>query len=433
MSEQTVSPEGVHIAGGFQGWDPGATPMLDIGGGIWEYTTILQSLSYHEYKFVNGITWGDAENVPWYCNNNSTGNRFINVPESNVILDNVCFGECLVCNPAPIDVTFSVDMSQVLISSSGVHLAGSFQGWDELNLIPMTDMGGDVYEATVTLGEGEFHEYKFINGNSFLDAENIAGDCANFSGNREFFVPAANTALDMDCFGQCGECVASSYLVNLKVFLEGPWSGSMMHKNLYDTGDIPTTQPFNTAPWNYAGTEHFDLSPSEEIVDWVLVEFRDAGGGAANATPDRRIWRRAALLKTDGSIVRTDGISPLEFTGYVQYDLYVVVYHRNHLSLINANWIDLGSGQINYDFTTALGNAFNDGQKDLGSGYFGMFAGDSNGDGIIDAADKDSNWTSEAGSSGYQNSDLNMDGQVNNPDKIDCWEPNQGAGTAVPQ
>ena len=102
--------------------------------------------------------------------------------------------------------------------------------------------------------------------------------------------------------------------------------------------------------------------------------------------------------------------------------------------MLSANWIDLEeSGTISYDFTTALSNAYGDGQQDLGSGVFGMIAGDSNADGTVDDLDKDVNWTNEAGGSGYLGSDLNMDGEVNNPDKVDYWEPNIGAGTAVPQ
>lgn len=434
MSEQTVSPEGVHIAGGFQGWNPATTLMTDMGGGIWEYTTTLQSLSYHEYKFVNGITWADAETVPWNCNNNSTGNRFINVPESTVILDAVCFGSCLVCNPPPVDVTFSVDMSQVIISPNGVNLVGSFQGWDVGNLVSMTNVYEDVYEATVTLGEGEFVEYKFLNGTEFTDAENISGACANFSGNREFFVSASTTTLDTDCFGQCGGCVATTYPIELKVFLEGPWNGTNMNKDIYANGDVPGTQPYGVAPWNYPGTEHFDLSPSADIVDWVLIELRDAGGGPEFATADRVIFRKAALLKTDGTIVTTDGSSLPEFTGYIQYDVYAVVYHRNHLSVLSANWIDYEeSGTIAYDFTTALENAYGDGQQDLGAGVFGMFAGDSNGDGDINEQDKDVEWAGEAGSAGYLGSDLNMDIEVNNTDKVEFWEPNMGTGTTVPQ
>lgn len=432
MSDQVVSPEGVHIAGGFQGWDPGATLMTDAGNGIWEYTATLQSGSYHEYKFVNGITWDDAENVPWFCNSN--GNRYITVPESNVVLDAVCFGSCLVCNPPPVDVTFQVDMSLELISPDGVHLAGTFQGWDEQNLIPMTDIGNNIYEATVTLGEGEFHEYKFLNGNSFLNAEIVPGECANFSGNREFFVPAAATTLDLVCFEQCGACVPTDYTLNITAMLEGPFDTltGLMDNTLYTSGYVPLSQPFNTAPWNYNGTEHFDLSPSAPVVDWVLVELRDAYGDASNATSSTVRYRQAALLLTDGSVVATDGSSPITYTGHIHNDLFIALYTRNHLSVISGNWIDLDVMPVDYDFTLSADQAYNSTQKELAPGVFGLIAGDLDGNGVIDTADKDVNWTNDAGVQGYLPSDLNFDSPVNNQDKVDFWEPNLGQGSAVP-
>jgi len=39
MSEETVSPDGVHVTGSFQGWDPAATEMTaGIFGAIYSYT-----------------------------------------------------------------------------------------------------------------------------------------------------------------------------------------------------------------------------------------------------------------------------------------------------------------------------------------------------------------------------------------------------------
>ena len=44
MSEaDSISSAGIHIAGGFQGWNPATTEMTDMGGGIYAYTTVLQS------------------------------------------------------------------------------------------------------------------------------------------------------------------------------------------------------------------------------------------------------------------------------------------------------------------------------------------------------------------------------------------------------
>lgn len=46
--------------------------------------------------------------------------------------------------------------------------------------------------------------------------------------------------------------------------------------------------------------------------------------------------------------------------------------------------------------------------------------------------DKDIDWSNDAGKTDYYPSDLNMDSQVNNPDKNDIWEPNLGKVSQLP-
>ena len=61
MTNETVSPEGVHIAGTFNGWSSDLTSLSDNGDGTWEYTGNFQEGINIEYKFINGITWDDDE------------------------------------------------------------------------------------------------------------------------------------------------------------------------------------------------------------------------------------------------------------------------------------------------------------------------------------------------------------------------------------
>ena len=210
MTEQVISPEGVHIGGGFQGWDPGATLMNDAGNNIYTFTTILPSGTYQEYKFINGIDWLSAENVPAECGYNN--NRYLTVPMTNTVLPLVCYGACGPCGPPPIeiDVTFLVDMSNEAISADGVHLAGTFQEWNASST-PMTDMGDNVYAVTVTLLSGNYHEYKFINGNSFDFIETVPQECGVDDGlggfNRFLTVPLNDTTLLPLCFGSCELCL----------------------------------------------------------------------------------------------------------------------------------------------------------------------------------------------------------------------------------
>ena len=80
MSNETVSPDGVHVAGSFQGWDPAGTPMTDANmDGIYEHTFEATTAGPIEFKFVNGNAWGSDESVPSACGPAPGGdnNRFV--------------------------------------------------------------------------------------------------------------------------------------------------------------------------------------------------------------------------------------------------------------------------------------------------------------------------------------------------------------------
>jgi len=215
MAEQTVSGNGVHIAGSFQGWDPGATLMTLESDMVYTYTATLAAGGYYEYKFINGNAWGTDESVPGGCNQN--GNRYINVPSVNTVLDPVCFGSCVNCAAPTINVTFQVDMSTQTVSPEGVHIAGSFQGWDPGSTL-MTDAGSGVYTYTAALAIGESIEYKFINGNAWGSDESVPAECSN-GWNRYLTVPATDLTLDVVCFASCEACpvpTPPSYIIDFE-------------------------------------------------------------------------------------------------------------------------------------------------------------------------------------------------------------------------
>ncbi|MCB0705827.1 MAG: T9SS type A sorting domain-containing protein [Saprospiraceae bacterium] len=97
----TVSPNGIHIAGNFQGWDPAATAMNDNGDGTWTYTTSVTSNQDLLYKFVNGTTWVDAEiNITLDCgidDGNGNINRVLSVGDTDVETISYCFDYCETC------------------------------------------------------------------------------------------------------------------------------------------------------------------------------------------------------------------------------------------------------------------------------------------------------------------------------------------------
>lgn len=232
----------------------------------------------------------------------------------------------------------------------------------------------------------------------------------------------------------CTLHVVSQMGLDLTVFPEGPFNGSLLSTTLNASGLLPLSQPYNVAPWNYAGTESVAAIPNASVVDWVLIELRDAAD-AASATPATRISRQAAFLLNDGSVVGLDGVSGLIFNGTINQQLFAVILHRNHLGVISANGLQPSGGILTWNFTSGAGQAYGGtaAQNEITAGIWGMISGDNNGDGYIDSFDKSLDWDSNAGTAGLKSGDLNLDGQVNNEDKDDFWFPNQGKGTFIPE
>ena len=170
------------------------------------------------------------------------------------------------------------------------------------------------------------------------------------------------------------------------------------------------------------------------MVDWVLVELRDATDPAA-ATTATSIALQAAFLKKDGSITGTDGTIFLQFNNSFNHNLFVIVWHRNHLPVLSSNPLTNTDGLFTWDFTGSQVNTFGglQGCSQLSNSKFGLIAGDANADGQIDLDDKNYEWLLQAGYQGYLKSDMDMDGQADNPDKNEFWIKNMDAYSQVPE
>jgi len=222
----------------------------------------------------------------------------------------------------------------------------------------------------------------------------------------------------------------ATYTLNLTAFLEGPFDQTEMSTNLNSL--LPLSQPFNLSPWDYYGSEAVASIPNTDVVDWVLVELRDATN-AISANVASRIARQAAFILKDGSIVDMDGSSPLSFNNSIDEDLFVVVWHKNHLGIMSANALGGFNNNYIYNFTTADNKAYGtNAQVSLNGGVYGMYGGDLNGDSEINGDDHTLIWSTEAGNSGYLPSDATLDGQSDNKDKNDVWYQNNGENTQVP-
>lgn len=220
---------------------------------------------------------------------------------------------------------------------------------------------------------------------------------------------------------------AKPLLVNLKVFLEGPYNGSgAMLTTLKTQGILPKYQPYRAVPWNYMGTEAAATFPAN-AVDWVMIELR------SNLTTI--VSRRAGLLLSDGSIVDIDGTSPISFRGMSDGNYYVVVRHRNHLAIMTESAIPLSSSSSTfYDFTTSQSQAYTTGTDPMvaiSGGRYGMIAGDANNSAIITSADV-TPIINNLNNSVYNSADVNMSGIVTAAD-VTKIILNLNKGTNVPE
>ena len=101
-------------------------------------------------------------------------------------------------------------MNNQEVSSDGVHVAGSFQGWDPAATELLDpDMDG-IYAVDIEANAGDTLYYKFLNGNSWGTDESVpdpaCGGAGGFGSDRFLVVPDVDTMLPPVCFGECISC-----------------------------------------------------------------------------------------------------------------------------------------------------------------------------------------------------------------------------------
>ena len=84
---------GIDIAGSFNGWGAPATPMTEMGYGVWEATLIL-GVGDYAFKYRNG---GDWEALSGDCTAGGYSDRQLSVVDSPLTLEAACYAECDAC------------------------------------------------------------------------------------------------------------------------------------------------------------------------------------------------------------------------------------------------------------------------------------------------------------------------------------------------
>ncbi len=207
--------------------------------------------------------------------------------------------------------------------------------------------------------------------------------------------------------------------LRVKVLLEGFYNSGFgtLATNLATAGLVPSTQPYGNAPFNYAGNEATTFIPND-IVDWVLLELRDANDR------DNVLYQGAYLLREDGQVLTANGSEVLPLPDVASGSYFIAIDHLNHIPIISSSPHAVNTDNVLYDFSTSESQAMGDGQlKDIDGQAF-MNSGDFDGNGLINNEDYNLWKTNSASLNVYSSSDADGNGIINSID-YNFWKKNR--------
>lgn len=169
------------------------------------------------------------------------------------------------------------------------------------------------------------------------------------------------------------QTVINNCIVNtleLKIALEGCYnlSDGLMNDLLRQRSVMPIQDPYGLS--SDIPTSAYSITGQDALVDWVLVEVRDAN---AVSTILQSV---SGLVQRDGDIVSSDGVSPLAVDASLSASVNIVVRHQSHLPVMSPGPVTQNNRIYSYDFTSA--NSYTGGgagQVEITPGIWGMYAG----------------------------------------------------------
>lgn len=201
---------------------------------------------------------------------------------------------------------------------------------------------------------------------------------------------------DLDSIADYIDAQVTPYVrLKVRAFLQGAYDrdAQNMRAKLYKQGLLPEKQPYASIHTTTGYTNSTDFAPSFDyhgkeqlsdavskasddnaVVDWVLVEVRDADD------PSKRLGVRAAVVQSDGDIVdASNGSMELLLHDIEPGDYYIAVDHRNHLGVMTAETISLNQEATLIDFTSSNTATYGvHAQADVLGGVTALYAGDIN-------------------------------------------------------
>lgn len=339
----------------------------------------------------------------------------------------VSYGFSFVFEQAYVDLFFDINEGNNWIESTYWGIV-----FDESTIFDDTN-------TSVTLSRDANDPSELFLGVGDFDFWCESGDCClNLYGCREHqlfstlrgkYAHSGSCETGQEAYWHVEEIVSQdSMVIDVTVLLEGAIdpdgnSSSPMATNLNEL--IPQDQPYDVAPYNYAGTEisSVDFSQNHNFVDWVLVELRTGIPDLAERNT-ASVHTMAALLHRSGKLYGSDGRPGLRFpTLDPNEDYHLLVRHRNHLDVLSA--VAETGRLLKHNFSGNSSAAFGSEQLNQISGNrAAMRAADIHPDGIIQVTDFDQIEINMGLQDLYIPADINLDGVVDSLD-YQIWKPNR--------
>jgi hypothetical protein len=201
--------------------------------------------------------------------------------------------------------------------------------------------------------------------------------------------------------------------------LEGAYDASStdMKTSLSLASLFPLTQPYANTDYAYQGTESISSVMAVDMVDWLLIQFRDA------TNPSTVVYQKAVLLHKNGRLMDADGSYLITIDSSLTDSYYISLCHRNHLDVMTAQPLSPAGNRIfTFDFTEGLTSLYHSAGADgpaakqlQADGPWVLMGGDVTGTDAISAADLRKAGLNLNGS-GFQTGDVNLNGTINQQD-----------------
>ena len=139
--------------------------------------------------------------------------------------------------------------------------------------------------------------------------------------------------------GNVSELTNNKVKLKVKIYLEGAYNSATGEMNLTLNPEIPTTSP-------YSQDQRYVNTVPSQAVDWILVQLRKTPDGNA-------ITSKSVFINKNGILINDDGTSEVIELSGANDNYFIVLKHRNHLTVMSANAVPLNSTtSTSYDFTT---------------------------------------------------------------------------------